>query len=88
MIIDDEYSQYEMFRIINKAHTDAISHFSAELAEAEGSADPAAAKAGFLAGWQAAALNAAQITVHTEESEYNLNYSGKLKELWEKELAE
>ena len=83
MIIDDEYIQYEEFRIINKASVDAISLFEKELNEAEGSADPEASKAACLKKWEDQAAYDKAHEESTEESVYAVTYSGKLKELWE-----
>lgn len=83
MIIDDEYCQYEMWRIVNKAETDAIKKFAEEMSEAESAADPAKQKEALLAKWSEKAAFEKAHEESTEESVYNVNFSGKMQSLWE-----
>ena len=88
MIIDDEYSQYEMFRIINKAGVDAIARFNAEKEECEKADEPAKAKKAAYNAWKSEAAAQKAQEASTEESVYSVTYSEKLLSLWENEVSE
>jgi len=87
MLIDDEYSQYEMFRIINKAGVDAIAHFEAEKEECAKTDDPEAARQAALNSWEAEAAAQKAAEESTEESVYGVTYSEKMLSLWKNELG-
>ena len=82
MIIDDEYSQYEMFRIINKADADAIAAFEAEYEEA---ASPDA-RNDRLEYWESQAAYEKEHEESTEESVYSITYAEKMLECWKNRL--
>lgn len=78
MIIDDEYSQYEMFRIINKAGVDARAGFEKEKADG-------AEKASRLEFWKEQFSLEDGKEVLTEESVYNAEYARIMAQCWEQE---
>ena len=82
MIIDDDYIQYDTFRIINKADADAIAQFNHDREEITGEADRKAE----LAKWQAEAEKWRAVTVETEESVYELTYAERMVSRWSREI--
>jgi len=78
MIIDDEYSQYEMFRIINKAGVDAMEQFKKELPLTSDRAEQ-------LEKWKSALSGCEADGQTTEESVYNREYARIMVQCWEKD---
>ena len=79
MIIDDEYCQYDTFRIINKADADAIAAFSRERETLSGADE--------LARWKARADELKALPEETEESVYQLTYAERMVQCWTKEIG-
>ena len=80
MIIDDDYSQYEMFRIINKAGVDARAQFEMDVQKAADDTD----KQAMLAQWQQILGEEQADEQSTEESVYSLEYARIMVQCWEK----
>ena len=78
MIIDDEYSQYEMFRIINKAGVDAMEQFKKELPMTSD-------RNAQLEKWKSALTGCESDDQTTEESVYNREYARIMVQCWEKD---
>lgn len=81
MIIDDDYIQYEAFRIVNKADTDAIAAFRGEPEKFQTPQEREAE----LARWQVEAERLhkeAEGMPETEESLYNVTYAERMVRCW------
>ena len=81
MVIDDEYSQYEMFRMINKAGVDAMAQFEKDLQKTQSVTD----KEAMLAQWKQILADEQADEQPTEESVYSLEYARIMVQCWEKE---
>ena len=82
MIIDDDYCQYDTFRIINRADADAIAAFSRD----RDTFTDEQARAGELESWKKRAEEMNAVTQETEESVYQLTYAERMVQCWTKEL--
>lgn len=81
MIIDDDYCQYDTFRIINKADTDALARFRNESGDiSDGLAE--------LEKWKREAEKLSQTEEETEESVYQLTFANRMVQCWTKALAD
>lgn len=80
MIIDDDYCQYDTFRIINKADVDAIKQYEADKAAG-------ADKEAELAKWLEQEKFEKEHEESTEESVYTLTYAMRMVQCWSKECA-
>ena len=78
MIIDDDYCQYDTFRIINKADADAIAAFDREREIITG----AQARADELDRWKTLAEELKSLPEETEESVYQLTYAERMVQCW------
>lgn len=81
MIIDDDYCQYDTFRIINRADADAIAAFSRD----RETFTDGQARAEELERWKKRAEEMRAVTQETEESVYQLTYAERMVQCWEKE---
>ena len=78
MIIDDDYCQYDTFRIINKADVDALAQFKVD---EEKMADPAMRMAA-LKKWEAKLAEEQEKNESTEEGVYALTYAQRMVNCW------
>lgn len=81
MIIDDDYCQYDTFRIINKADADAIAAFGRDR---ETFTDEKS-RAKELELWKKRAEEMRAVTQETEESVYQLTYAERMVQCWTRE---
>lgn len=82
MIIDDDYCQYDTFRIINRADADAIAAFEQEktvITESD-------ARNAELSKWKSKAGELKSVSEETEESVYQLTYAERMVQCWSREL--
>lgn len=84
MIIDDDYCQYDTFRIINRADADAIAAFG----RAKETFTEKQARAEELVRWKKRVEEMRAVTQETEESVYQLTYAERMVQCWEKEKNE
>ena len=78
MIIDDDYCQYDTFRIINKADVDAIAQFNKD----NDSIIEPAMRLAALNKWQAVAEEERRNAESTEESVYSLTFAERMVTCW------
>ena len=74
MIIDDDYCQYDTFRIINKADKDAIAQFEIDVQDLKSSE----AKQEALAVWQQKVNEEQARDGESEESVYALTFAQRM----------
>lgn len=82
MIIDDDYCQYDTFRIINRADADAIAAFEQDRTGITGKDEQKKE----LSAWKAKADEMKALTEETEESVYQLTYAERMVRCWTREV--